>query len=199
MNSTYEAALKEVEAAKTELHHAQEERDALTRLLEDLGKSNKAAMQETETLAASVRQAKINADTERRQAEAHQDSLKKKIPQLIRQHTAIQGELAVAKENRAALQELVEVYQKKLSELPKPIKSPMSPDAAFAGSALDPATLPPITAQPSPVPLVEPRDSPQPLAPKDTTVSDKPAADPSDSSWLSVIKGWVLAIWRSLF
>ena len=196
LNSTYEAAIKDAETIKTALRQTQEEQEALARLLEELGKSNRAALQETETIAAAVRQAKIDADTERRQAEAHQAELKMKIPQLIRQHTAIQGELAVAKENHAALQELVEVYQKKLAELPKPVDSPMSPGTTFTARALDPAPLPPMQAAPEPS-MAEKLSEPE--KPQEAPVPSGTVAEPADSGWLSAIKNWIRSILESLF
>jgi len=199
LNSTYNAAIMEKEAIKGDLERTKEEREILARQVAELEQLNRTAMQDIETAAAAARQAEINAATEQRQAEMQQTKLRVRIPQLMRQYDALRGALAVAKENGAALQELTEVYQKKLAELPKEIVASSSSVTDLASTPFDPAALPPGQTLPDPAPAVtpgEPIAAPPPVIPPAPTKQD---AEPADSGWLSTIKDWLVSIWQSVF
>jgi hypothetical protein len=206
MNSTYNAAVKEAQAAKGELERTKEEQQILARQVSELEKLNAESLRDIEVIAAEAEQVKSDADRQRREAEEQQAKLRQKIPQLIRQHGALQDDLAVARENRAALQELVEVYKKKMADVANERAVASSPEVVLAPKPFDPAALPPAQALPEPVAAAEPfKPEPAPPMPATPPASVAPPAtteqnsEASDSGWLSTIKGWIVSLWHLVF
>lgn len=199
MKSTYNSAVQEGEATKAELDRAREEQKLLARQVSQIERLNAEAMREAEATTAAVQQAKDDAERQRQLAEEQIAKLKQKIAQLAKQHGAVQYELTVAKENTAALQELVEVYQKKVRDgAAAGITSSPSPEPP-APKPFDPATLPTPQELPPATSSLEPSKSAATPGPEPPPVSQKPAAEPANSGWFSGIKEWIISLWRSVF
>ena len=198
MQSTYDAALQEGLSAKTELARAKDEQKMLARQVSEIELLNADIVHEAEASAAALQQAKDDAEQERQQAAQQIAKLQQKAAQAMKQHRSLQYELTVAKENTAALQELIDVYQRKVRDgalvaaeasgsepaVHKPFDPSMIPVPQDLPAA--PAVVPPTQAQP-PVP------APAPASPA------KPHQPPPDEGWLSSITNWLVSLWHSVF
>ncbi|MGE5710101.1 MAG: hypothetical protein ACM34B_07920 [Nitrospira sp.] len=200
MKSTYDAVVQEAEFNKTELEMAREEQKALARQVTSLEGQNREVMRDAEATVAAAQQAKTEAETQRRTAEEQQARLKQKLAQLVRQQAALRDDLHVAKENTGALQELADVYQRKIREQAAGIGTAgTTREVARAPEPFNPATLP------SPEVLPSPKAAPEPAAPPAATSPTPPAPpaprapEPEESGWFSAIKEWVVSLWRSVF
>ena len=198
MKSTYDAVVQEGESTKSELERARDEQKLLSRQVNQIERSNAEAMQEAEASRAAVQQAIEDVQRQREMTEAQLTRLKQKIAQLTKQHSALQYELTVAKENTVALQELVEVYQKKVRDGAGtgPGSSPALETPA--PKPFDPASIPMPQELPAPTPSVEP-SKPAAVATETPAQLSKPVAEPKNSGWFSGIKEWILSLWHSVF
>ena len=194
--STYDAAVQEGLTTRTQLAQALQEQAALTRQVSDMEMRNADTVREAEAAVAVLQQAQGEADQERRQIEERLAKLKQKVAQAAKQQRSLQYELTVAKQNGAALQELIDVYQRKMR------------DGAFASSTepavhkpFDPSTIPlPQDLALPPAPALTPQPAPQPTpAPAPIAAPVKHAAPPQDEGWLASIKNWLVSVWRSVF
>ncbi len=203
MKSTYDTVVQETDSYKVELERAKEEQRLYAKQVKDLEQSNKDTMQDAEATLTATMRAQTDMEAERRLAEEQEAKLKQKIGQLIKQHHAMKEELAVARENGAALQELVEVYKRKVAELPKDIVASSSPNTTPSPKPFDPALLPPVQDLPPPAPAVEPsKPAPAPVpapAPARPPAPAKHKPEPVESGWLATITEWVVSLWRSIF
>ena len=200
MKSTYEAVVQEGESTKSELDRAREEQKLLSRQVSQIERSNAESMREAETATAALQQAKDDAERRRQLSEEQLARLKQKLLQLAKQHNALQYELTVATENSAALQELVEVYQKKLRDGATTGPASSSTLEPPAPKPFDPASipLPQDLPPPTPTPSVEP-SKPAAVTPVTPAPASKPVAESKDSGWFSGIKEWIISLWRSVF
>jgi hypothetical protein len=189
--------VQEGDATKSELDRARGEQKLLAREVSQIERLNAETMRDAEATTATVQQAKDEAERQRQFDEAQIARLKQKTAQLVKQQRAVQYELTVAKENTAALQELVEVYQKKVRD--RAVAGVPSLAEPPAPKPFDPATIPPPQELPPPIPSLEPSKPVPAPAPPSPPVSQKPAPDPKDSGWFSSIKEWVISLWRSVF
>src|SRR6185503_11144185 len=114
MQSTYDAALQEGMTARAELARAKDEERVLARQVSDMELLNADVVREAEGAASALLQAKDDAEQKRQQAELQIVKLQQKAAQATKQQRALRYELTVAKENASALQELIDVYQRKI-------------------------------------------------------------------------------------
>jgi hypothetical protein len=193
MQSTYDAAVQEGLTTRTELVQALEDQAALTRQVKDLEVANADVVREAEAAAAALREARDAADRERAQAEQRLAKLSQKVAQAGKQQRALQYEMTVAKENGAALQELIDVYQRKVRE---------GAVASTAESAVhkpfDPSSIP-VPQDLPPAPAVTPPQPAPPPTPEPAARAAKSPSPPADEGWFSSIKSWLVSLWRSVF
>jgi hypothetical protein len=200
MQSTYDAALEESLMVKRELARAKEEQRVLARQVSEMELLNADVVREAEAAASALRQARDSAEQERQMAEQRVARLQQKAAQGTKQQRSLRYELTVAKENTAALQELIDVYQKKVRD-----GATVAAESPFAEPAVhkpfDPSTIPvpqdlppaPAVAAPQqPVPTPTPAPAPSASPPKHTP-------PPPDEGWLSSITNWLLSLWHSVF
>ena len=197
MQSTYDAAVGEGRAAKTELARALEEQKVLTRQVSEMEMRNADAVRKAETAVAAMQLAEDEADRERQQIEQHLATLKQKVAQATKQQHKLQYELTVAKENGAALQELIDVYQRKMRDAGGPVASSTDPAVP---KPFDPTTIPlPQDLPPAPA-VTPPQPAPPPSpAPTPTANPRRPAQSSQDDGWFASIKNWLASLWRSVF
>ena len=192
--STFDAVVQEGLTTRSELDRIQEEHKALVRQAKDLERMNADSMREAETFVASVQQAKDDAEDERHATELHIVRLKAKIAQAVKQHHALQYQLNVAKENAGALQEMIDVYQRKMRDGVS--THPTQATEPAAHKPFDPSTIP--APQDLPAPSVA--EAPKPIAsPPPPAASPTRAQDPVDGGWFDSITGWLISLWRSVF
>jgi hypothetical protein len=195
MQSTYDAAVQEGLATRTELAQALQEQAALTRQVSDMEMRNADAVREAEAAVAVLEQARGEADQERQQREQRLAKAKHKFAQAAKQQHSLQYELTVAKENGAALQELIDVYQRKMRD-----GSLASVTETAAPKPFDPATIPlPQDLPLAPAPAVTPPQPTPPPTPAPVAAPVKHTTPPPDEGWLSSIKNWLVSVWRSVF
>jgi len=196
MQSTYDAALQEGMTTRAELAQAQDEKNILARQVSDMEVLNADVVREAEAAASALLQAKDEAEQERQQAEQHFTRLQQKAAQATKQQRALQYELTVAKENAAALQEIIDVYQRKIRDGAVVAASSPVPDPAVR-KPFDPSTIPVPQDLPA-APVVSP-PKPPPPAPTPSTNPAKSPQPPADEGWISSIKSWLVSLWHSVF
>jgi flagellar motility protein MotE (MotC chaperone) len=193
MQSTYDAAVQEGLTTRTELLQALEEQKALTRQISEIELRNADIQREAEAAVAALRQAQDEADHEREQTEQRLAKWKQKAAQAVKQQHALQYGLTVARENGAALQELIDVYQRKVRD-----GAMASTAEAAVHKPFDPSTIPEPQELP-PAPAVTPPQPAQPPLPGPEAHPVKSPPPPADEGWFSSIKGWLMSLWRSVF
>lgn len=196
MQSTYDAAVQDTLTTRTELARALEEQTTLTRQVRDMEMQNADAVREAEASVATLRQAQDEADLERQQIEHQLARLRQKVAQATKQQHALKYELTVAKENSAALQEMIDVYERKLRDGgPMPSAAEPAVHKPFDPSTIPvPQDLPPAPAASAPQPL------PPPTPPAAPTTNPAKASHPSaDEGWFTSIKHWLVSLWQSVF
>jgi hypothetical protein len=171
-----------------------EEQKTLTRQVRDLELQNADAVREAEAAAASLRAARDEADRERQQMEQQLTRLRQRLAQAAKQQHALKYELTVAKENGAALQEMIDVYERKLRNgAPVPSAAEPAVQKPFDPSTIPvPQDLPPAPAASSPQPLPSPTPAP-------AASPAKAPPPPADEGWFSSIKNWLVSLWQSVF
>lgn len=199
MQSTYDAAVQEGLTTKTELARALEDQKTLTRQVSDMELLNADAVREAEAAVDALQRARDDAEYERQQQEQQIARLKQKLARTIKQQRSLQYELTVAKENTAALQELVDVHQRKVRD--SAMAMPPAPNAEPAvHKPFDPSTIPVPQDLPT-VPAVAPQQ-PAPTAapaPAPSVGRTRPSPPPPDDDWLTSIKNWLVSLWQSVF
>lgn len=198
MQSTYDAALEESLMVKRELARAKEEQKVLARQVSEMELLNGDIVREAEAAASTLRQARDVAEQERQRAEQRVARLQQKAARGSKQQRSLRYELTVAKENTAALQELIDVYQKKIRDgAAAAAEHPIAERAVH--KPFDPATIP-VPQDLPPAPAVAPPQQPVPTpTPAPSPSSGKQAQAPPDEGWLSSITNWLLSLWHSVF
>jgi hypothetical protein len=205
MQSTYDDVMTDLEATRSELESAKAQKQALAREVAAFEQTTKEATREAEAAAASVRQARDEADSERKAGEERIAKLMRTISRLVGAQGSLLTALHAAREDSRALKSTVEMYKTKLNSadgLRTPsfpsqpaggdVPGSTPPDIPVQGQAAASSTPSPITS-PSPAPPEPAQAKPMPPA------SQSPPVAPADEGWVSSIKGWLLSIWRSVF
>ena len=196
MQSTYDAALQEGMATRAELARAKDEQKALARQVSDMELLNADVVREAEAAASALLEAKDEAEQKRQQAEQQIVKLQQKTALATKQQRSLRYELTVAKENTAALQELIDVYQGKIRDGAVVAATSSSPEPAIH-KAFDPSTIPVPQDLPA-APAVSPPKAPPPV-PTPATSPVKTPQPPADEGWISSIKSWLVSLWHSVF
>jgi hypothetical protein len=201
MQSTYDAALQEGITAKAELERAKDEYNALLRQVREMERVNADVVREAEAATSALQQAKDDAEHERQQAEQRIARMQQKAVQASKQQRSLQYEITVAKENAAALQEIVDGYQRKVRDgagiAPA---SPPAPEPAVH-KPFDPSTIPVPQDLPAAPAVTPPNPVPPPPAPAPAPAPSpaKTSQPPPDEGWVSSIKNWLMSLWQSIF
>ena len=198
MQSTYDAALQEGMTTRADLAHAQDEKKVLARQVSDMELLNADVVREAEAAASTLLRAKDEAEQERQEAQQHLTRLQQKAAQATKQHRTLQYELAVAKENASALQELIDVYQRKIRDGAVVAASSPVPEPPVH-KPFDPSMIPVPQDLPAAPAVSPPKPTPPASAPTPSTNPAKSPQPPADESWISSIKGWLVSLWHSVF
>ena len=205
MPSTYDEAVADLEATKTELDSTKTQSQVLTEQVSELQQLKRDLARQIEVASSALHQAKRKMDTEHTASQERLSKLTRAISQLTAQQKKLRYALQRANEERPALQSNVERYTSKLGEPDGP-RAPLSPPPiAHTNEQAETAHAPPaqVAAQtdPAPKPTVT-----TPAAPADPTAANpKPqpannqSSEPVEADWLSMLKGWVISLWRSIF
>jgi hypothetical protein len=198
MQSTYDAALQEGMTTRAELARAQDEKKVLARQVSDMELLNADVMREAEAATSALLQAKDEAEQKRQRAEAQIVKLQQKAALATKQQRSLQYELTVAKENTAALQEVIDGYQRKVRDGAVVAASSSAPEPAVH-KPFDPSTIPIPQDLPAAQAAAPPKPPPPAPTPTPSTHPAKSPQPPADEGWISSIKSWLVSLWHSVF
>lgn len=203
--STYDVAVADLEATKAELDRTSIQSQGLTEQVSQLQQLKIDLASQMEAAASALQQAKQHMEAEHTASQKRLSKLHRMISQLAAQQNSLRYALQRANAARAALQSNVEEYTSKLGEADGP-RAPLStPPVERTDQAAETALAPPaqVAAQTDPAskPIVTtPAASADPTAANPTPQpANKQTSEPVEEDWLSMLKGWVISLWRSIF
>jgi septal ring factor EnvC (AmiA/AmiB activator) len=190
--STYAVAVADLEATKAELDRTSIQSQALTEQVTQLQQLKIDLASQVEAASSALQQAKQQMEAEHTASQKRLSKLHRMISQLAAQQHSLRYALQRANEEQPALQSIVEQYTAKLGEADGP-GAPLSPPPIErtnqpAETALAPPAQVAAQTDPAPKPTVT---TPQP--------ANKQTSEPVEEDWLSMLKGWVISLWRSIF
>lgn len=205
MQSTYDAAVADLEAANAELSSTRTQSQALTEQVSQLQQLKNDLTSQIEAASSALQEAKQEMETEHTALQEQLSKLNRTVSQLTAQQNNLRFAIQRAKEERPMLQSTVERYQSRTGDGagPRALRNP--PPGAYANEQAQTTLAPPAQApapdDPHPNPTITTR-----AAPADPTVgnpqpqrANKQTSEPVEEGWLSALKGWILSIWHSIF
>ncbi|MEP6959256.1 MAG: hypothetical protein ABI980_11050 [Nitrospirota bacterium] len=202
MPSTYNEAVADLDATKAEIDSTKTHSKLLTEQVNELQQLKIDLARQMEEVSLTLQQAKETMKAEHAASQARLSRLTRAISQLNAQQRRLLYALQRANEERPALQSIVERYQSKLGEAdgPKAPLSPMpiAPTNEQPETALAPPSQVAVQTDPAPKPTVTAPTDPTAVNPKPQP-ANKQTSEPVEDDWLSILKGWVIAFWQSLF
>lgn len=205
MSSTYNNAVADLAATRAELADTRTQSQALTEEISELQQLQIDLAGRVEAASSALDLAKQKMKTERTISQERLSKLAWAIGQLTAQQNRLRYAIQRANEEQPALQSVVERYKSKLGEAnglsaslspsssapgnqqPGAAVAPPTQDAAQAG----PAPKPTVTAPAAPVNPAEANQNPQP--------ANRQPPEPVENDWLSLLKGWIVSLWQSIF
>ena len=205
MPSTYDEAVADLEATKTELDSTKTQSQVLTEQVSELQQLKIDLAGHMEAASSALQRAKQRMTTEHTVSQERLSKLARAISELTAQQNRLRYALQRANEEWPALQSVVERYKSKLGEadgsrapLSHPPITPTNepPETAIAppvqvAAQTDPAPKPTVTTPESSVGPTAVNPKPQP--------ANKQTSEPVEDDWLSTLKGWIIALWQSIF
>ncbi len=197
MRSTYDKTVDDLEATQAELSSTRAESKLLTDQVSELQQLKIEFGTHIEAAGSALQHAKQKMEAERAALQKRLSTLNSMIRQLNAQQNSLRYALLRESKAQPALQSIVEEYKSKLGETggpgaprstssvertDQPAKTALAPPAQVAAQT-DPAPKPTVTTPANP--------RPQP--------ANKPTSEPVEENWLSMLKGWIISIWRSIF
>ena len=202
MSSTYNEAVADLDATKAEVDSTRTQSKMLTEQVNELLQLKVELARQKEEISLALQQAKQSMQAEHAASQARLNRLTRAISQLNAQQRSLLYALQRANEERPALQSMVEGYKSKLGEadgLRGPLSpTPIAPTNGQAETALAPPSQVAVQPDPAPNPTVAAPANPAAVNPKPQP-ANKQASEPVEDDWLSMLKGWVIAFWQSLF
>ena len=203
--STYDSAVVDLEAVKAELDSTRVQSQALTEHVNELQQRKIELARQMGAVSSELQRATQQMKAEHAALQARLSNLNRIISQLIAQQSRLRYALKRAYEEQPMLESIVEKYKFQLSEADGP-RAPLSPspseganqqaETALAPSGqvatqTDPALKPTVTAPAASAGPTVANQKPSPV--------NNPPSEPIEDDWLSVLKGWVISVWRSIF
>lgn len=202
--STYDAAVADLEATNAELGSTGTQSQVLTEQVSELQQHKINLARQMEAASSALQHATQEMEAERNASQERMSKLNRMISQLTAQQSSLRYTLKRTTEEQARLQSTVERYKSKLGEadgsraplFPPPIASiNEQAETAFAPPAQAPVPneLAPQPTVTTPAVLTDPtaaNPKPQPAG--------KQTSEPVEEGWLSTLKGWVISLWRSI-
>jgi len=203
--STYDIAVADREAVKAELDDTRFQSQALTEQVSELQQRKTDLARQMEAASSGLQQATQQMKDEHVALQERLSKLNRIISQLIAQQKMLRHALQRVNEERPSLESIVEEYKSKLSEADG-LSAPLSPPPIEgAKQQAETALVPPAhvatQADPTPNPTVTaPSASEGPTAADSKSPpANKQTTEPAEDDWLSMLKGWAISIWRSIF
>jgi cell division protein FtsB len=203
--STYDGAVADLEATKAELDNTRAQSRVLTEQVSELQQRNIDLARQMEAVSSELQRATEQMKAEHAALQARLSKLNRIISQLIAQQSRLRYALTRAYEEQPMLESLVEKYKFQLSEADGSSAPPSSlpieganqqAETALAPSGqvathTDPALKPTVTAPAASADPTVANQNPSPVT--------KQPSEPIEEDWLSMLKGWVVSLWRSIF
>jgi ABC-type transporter Mla subunit MlaD len=203
--STYDVAVDDLEATKAELDSTSIQSQVLTEQVSQLQQLKIDLASQMEAAASALQQAKQKMEAAHAASQKRLSTLNRTISQLAAQQNSLRYALHSANAARSVLQSVVERYRSKLGEADGPGAPLSTPSVERTDQPAKTALAPPgqVAAQTDPAPkptVTTPAASADPTAANPTPQpANKPPSDPVEENWLSMLKGWIISIWRSIF
>jgi ABC-type transporter Mla subunit MlaD len=203
--STYDVAVDDLEATKAELDSTSSQSQVLTEQVSQLQQLKIDLASQMEAAASALLHAKQQMETEHAASQKRLSTLHRMISPLAAQQNSLRYALHSANAAQPVLQSLVERYRSKLGKAGEPGARLSTPPVEHTDQPAKTALAPPgqVAAQPDPAPkptVTTPAAPPNPTAANPPPQpANKPTSEPVEENWLSMLKGWIISIWRSIF
>ena len=203
--STYYAAVANLEATNAELDNTRTQSQLVKERASELQQLAFDLARQKEAASSALQQAKQQMETEHKASQELQSKLNRIISQLTAQQNSLRYALQRANEEQLALQSIAEKYTSKLGEADGPRAPLYPPPIERTNQQAETALAPPaqVAAQTDPAPkptVTTPSASAGPTAANaKPQPANKQTSDPVEDDWLSMLKGWVISLWRSIF
>ena len=203
--STYDSAVVDLEAVKAELDSTRVQSQALTEHVNELQQRKIELARQMGAVSSELQRATQQMKAEHAALQARLSNLNRIISQLIAQQSRLRYALKRAYEEQPMLESIVEKYKFQLSEADGSSAPPSSLPIEGANQQAERALAPPAQVATQTDPALKPTVT-TPAASADPTVANQkpspvnnPPSEPIEDDWLSVLKGWVISVWRSIF
>ena len=202
MPGTYDETVANLNATKAELDSIRTQSETLTEQVSELQQLKVDLAKQMEAASSALQQAKQKMAAERMATQERLSKLTRAISQLATQQKRLLYALERANEEQPALQSMVERYQSKLGGVDgrrAPLSSqPIAPTDEQAETALVPPSQAAVQPDPGSKPTVTTPEYPTTVSPKPQP-ANKQTSEPVEDDWLSMLKGWVISFWQSIF
>ena len=199
-SGTYNEVIADLDATKAEVESTRAQSKIFADQVNELLQLKVELARQKEEISLILQQAKQSIQAEHAASQARLNKLTQTIGQLSAQQRRLLYGLQRANEEQPALQSMVEEYKSKLADGNGPraplSPTPISPATGGAETAIAPPSQAAVQTPPNP-PVTAPAD-PNAATPKPPPVN-KPSPEPVEDDWLSVLKGWIMAFWQSIF
>jgi uncharacterized protein (DUF3084 family) len=203
--STYDSAVAGLEATKVELDSTRVQVRVLTEQVNELQQRKIDLSRQMEAVSSELQRATQEMKAEHIALQVRLSKLNRTISQLIAQQSRLRYALQRAYEEQPALESIVEKYKSQLREADGPIAPFSPPPIEGANQQAETALAPPaqVTTQTDPTlkpTVTTPTASADPTSanPKPSPVNKQPS-EPVEDDWVSMLKGWAISLWRSIF
>jgi predicted nucleic acid-binding Zn-ribbon protein len=203
--STYDSAVADLEATKAELDSTRVQSKMFTEQVSELQQHEIDLARQMEAASSELQRATQQMKAEHIALQARLSKLNRAISQLIGQQTRLRYALQRLYEEQPALESIVEKYKSKLREADGP-KAPLSPPSIEGtNQQAETALAPPAQVATQTDPALKPTVTTPAASADPTATSPKPSpankqtSEPVEDDWLSILKGWVISLWRAIF
>jgi cell division protein FtsB len=203
--STYDSAVVDLEAVKAELDSTRVQSQALTEHVNELQQRKIELARQMGAVSSELQRATQQMKAEHAALQARLSNLNRIISQLIAQQSRLRYALKRAYEEQPMLESIVEKYKFQLSEADGSSAPPSSLPIEGANQQAERALAPPARVATQTDPALKPTVTTPAASADQTTTSPKPSptnkqpSEPIEDDWLSMLKGWVISVWRSIF
>lgn len=203
--STYDIAVADREAVKAELDDTRFQSQALTEQVSELQQRKTDLARQMEAASSGLQQATQQMKAEHTALRERLSRLDQIINQLIAQQNRLRYALQHVNEERPALESIVEEYKSKLSEADGPSAPLAPPPIESTNQQAETALVPPAQVATQADPTLNPTVTAPAASADPTATNSKPppankqTSEPAEEDWLSMLKGWAISIWRSIF
>lgn len=203
--STYDIAVADLQAKQAELNSTRTQSQLVTERASELQQLAFNLARQKEAASSALQQAKQQMETEQKYWQERISNLNRTISQLTAEQNSLRYALQRANEEQPPLQSIVERYKSKLGEAGGP-RAPLSlPPIERTNQQAETALAPPaqVAAQTDPSPqlaVTAPSASADPVAANaKPQPANKQTSEPVEDDWLSMLKGWAISLWQSIF